>query len=311
MGKIYRLLLIVTIFFWIPLLSLAQGSSAKKPKKAAEAGYSPGPTAFVQVVGKGSSIGTIYNGGIGVGYNFSKHFGGDIGFTLYTVQSPYSVVTNHDWRWTTLAGDPFLDFRYKTEKKGIDLTSVLTGSFPLSSSRRVFTTGRVGVDWFNNVTKNFKGFAPFLNFGAGNETVDRYVLPRPYNIARPYQSFGFISNFEAGASYTMFRHYSIGASAYALVPAGPQKVFSRFVAPDSAVSGDANHYRYWNNAFETIGNSTIARDNGYSGWVDVARIKHLRVEAGYTYSIHYALGSAYLMLRFDGTSLIRLLTMTQ
>lgn len=310
MRTFYRLLLVAILALWMPNQIIAQNSSTKK-KKAAETGYSVGTTAFAQFVAKGSNLGTVFNEGVGVGYNFTRHVGADIGLSLYTVQSPFSIVINHDWRWTTLLGDPFIDVRYTTRRYGLDFTSVLTGSIPASSPERVFSTGRVGVDWYNDVKGHYKWFTPFVNFGAANETVDRYVLPRPYNIARPYQILGFNSNFEGGSSITIFRHYSIGASAYAVVPAGPQKVFSRLVAPDSAVAGDANHNRVWNSAFETVGGYQLGRDNGYSGWINVARIKNLEVEAGYTYSIHYALGSAFVMLRFNGTSLIRTLTATQ
>ncbi len=315
MGKIYRLLLVAVVIFWLPVRSAAQDSPAQNSQaKKAEASATTnttGPTAFAQVGGTLSNLGGVYNAGIGVGYNITKHFGGDIGFTLYTVQSPFSIVTTHDWRWTTLVGDPFIDLRYTTKRYGMDMTTILTGTAPVSGAKRVFSTGRFGVDWFNHIDTHFMGFTPFLNFGAANETVDRYVLPRPFDIARPYQSYGFISDFEAGTNFTILKHYSVGASAYALVPAGPQKLFSRLVAPDSSVSGDANHFRYWNNVFETKGNSTIARDNGYSGWVQVARIKNLKVQVGYTYSIHYALGTAFVLLRFNGTSLIRFLTATE
>lgn len=283
---------------------VAQDSSTGKTP-AANASNSAGTTAFAQFVAKRSNLGSVFNEAVGIGYNFTDHVGADVGFSLYTVQSPFSPVINRDWRWTTLVGDPFLDVRFTTKRYGLDLASVLTGTFPVSSPEKVYSTGRVGVDWFNHVVTHYRGFTPFVNFGVANETVDRYVLPRPYNIARPYQTLGVISNFEGGASYTLFRHYSLGASAYALVPVGPQKVFSRLVSPDSPVAGDANHYRSWNNAFEVVGSSRLARDNGYSGWVNVTRIKNLQIQVGYTYSIHYAYGSAYVMLRFDGTSLIR------
>jgi hypothetical protein len=318
-GKTYRLLL-VAIICCFPICGVAQDSQTQQTQapqsqaqqpQAASATNTTGPTAFIQVGGTRTPIGSVYNGAIGVGYNITGHFGGDIGIPLYAIQSPYSIVTNHDWRWTTLMGDPFIDLRYTTKHLGMDMTSVLTGTMPFSSAERVFSTGRFGVDWFNHVETHFIGLTPFLNFGAASGTVDRYVLPRPYDIARPYQTLGFISNFEGGASFKLLKYYSVGASGYALVPAGPQKVFSRLVSPDSGVAGDANHYRYWNNAFETIGNSTIDRDNGYSGWVQVARVKNLKVQVGYTYSIHYALGSAFVFLRFDGTSLIRFLTATQ
>ena len=309
MGKIYSLLLAAILIFWIPVCSTAQDTSDQQAQPA-QTTNSTGATAFAVAVGKYSNLGGVYTAGIGVGYNITEHFGGDIGASLYTIQSPHSPVSNSDWVWTTLAGDPFVDLRYKTNWHGLDATSVLTGTIPLSSPDRVFTTGRFGVDWYNHITKHYGWFSPFVNFGAANETVDRYVIPRPYNIARPYQIFGANANGEAGANFTFFKDYTVGGSAYGIVPFGRQKVFSRLVTPNSSVVGDANHYRVWNNAFETIGDSILGRDNGYSGWVEVAKVKNLRVQAGYTYSVHYRWGSAYLMLKFDGTSLIRFLTAT-
>ena len=310
---IYKLLLVALVTLSAANLSRAQSSTAQ-PTQASNAENATGPTAFAQFVFNRSNLGSLYNEGIGIGYNFTQHLGGDVGFTLLTVQSPFSIVTNHDWRWTTLMGDPFLDVRYTTQRYGLNFTSILTGTAPLSSAERVYSTGRFGVDWFNHVETHYKGFSPFVNFGAANGTVDRYVLPRPYDVARPYQTLGFISDFEGGASYTLLRYYSVGASAYALLPAGSQKVFSRLVSPNSPVAGDANHHRVWNNVFESVGNSSLTRDNGYSGWLNIARIKYLKnldVQIGYTYSIHYAFGTAFVMLRFNGTSLFRTLTATQ
>ena len=318
MGKIYSLLLVAILIIWIPICSTAQDTSnqQEQPSQTQEAQpsqttSSTGATAFAVAVGKHSNLGGIYTAGVGVGYNITEHFGGDIGASLYTIQSPYSTVTNHDWVWTTLAGDPFVDLRYKISWHRLDAISVVTGTIPLSSAERVFTTGRFGGDWYNHISTHYGGFSPFVNFGAANETIDRYVIPRPYNIARPYQIFGVNGNGEVGANFTILKHYTVGASAYALLPVGRQKVFSRIVTPNSGVVGDANHYRVWNNAFETIGDSILGRDNGYSGWIEVAKVRNLKVQAGYTYSVHYRWGSAYLMLKFDGTSLIRFLTATE
>ncbi len=310
---VYKLLFVALVILGTSKLSAAQSSSGKTTP-ASNSGQSLGPTAFAVAVYSHSNLGSVFNEGVSVGYNLTKHFGGDIGFTLYTVQSPFSIVSNHDWRWTTLLGNPFLDLRYTTERDGLDFTSILTGTAPLSNAERVYTTGRFGVDWFNHVETHFMGLTPFVNFGAANGTVDRTLMPRPFDVARPYQTLGFISDFEGGASYTILKHYSLGASAYALVPAGSQKVFSRLVSPDSTVAGDANHHRIWNNVFEAVGNSSLTRDNGYSGWLDIGRFKYLKyldVELGYTYSVHYAYGSAFVMLKFHGTSLFRTLTATQ
>jgi len=142
---------------------------------------------------------------VDVGFQFTRHFGGDIGIPVYFVRSPFSPVTTKDWVWSSLLGSPYVDVRYSTTHNGTNFTAILTGTVPLTNSRRTFTTGHVGGDWFNHVDHRFKGITPFLNFAAANGTVDRYILPRPYSLARPYYTFGFISDFESGASFEFWR----------------------------------------------------------------------------------------------------------
>jgi len=101
-------------------------------------------------------------------------------------------------------------------------------------------------------------------------------------------------------------------------------VYSRFVAPLSPIpatnitcatsnasclaAGSGNHNRYFDNAFETTGPSRIARDSGYSAWIEVTHLRNVNVQIGFTRSIHYDLSTITLMVNFDGTSLIRTLT---
>jgi hypothetical protein len=264
-----------------------------------------GFTAFVQVQGRQTPLGKIFSADVSVGYDFTSHVGGEVGLPFFFVRSPFSLVTNHDWRTFTLWGDPYLDVHYKRTFSKSSIMSVLTGTIPASNSRRVFTTGRFGVDWFNHIERDFKGIGPFLNLGAANQTVNRYVMPRPYNLARPYQSLGFVSDFEGGSNFTIHRGFKIGASAYALQPAGPQKVFSRLVAPDSPIAGDGSHNRVFYSAFETIGNSNLARDNGYSGWVEITRVRNVTLQIGYARSVRYAFDSLTVLLNFNGTPLLR------
>jgi hypothetical protein len=275
------------------------------PEAPSEQEATTGVRAFVQVQGSSTSLGAVLSLDADLGYDLTPHLGADAGAPVYLVRNPFSLVTTHDWRKVTLWGSPYVDVRYTTTRSGFRITSVLTGTIPASGERRIFTTGRFGGDWFNHIELDSKRFTPFLNAGAANGTVDRYILPRPYSMDRPYQTLGFIADFEGGASYE-FRHgYRIGASAYALQPAGPQKVFSRLVAPDSPIVGDLSHNRYFYNAFETKGTSKIARDNGFSGWVELVRRPFVTLQLGYTRSIHYRYDSATVMLNINATSLFR------
>jgi hypothetical protein len=290
----------------LPLFCAAQdtpkGTSSSAESQQEE---ETGAVAFVQFQSSASRLGTVMNADFNLGYQISPHVTLDIGLPVYFVRSPFSPVTTKDWRWTTLLGDAYVDARYSTKWSGAKFTSVLTGTIPLSKPARVFSTGRPQGDLFNHIEKGFKRFTPFLNAGAGSGSVSRYIFPRPYSMARPYQTLGFVSDFEGGADIEFRKGYKIGASAYAIVPAGTQKMFSRLVAPDYALAGDASHGRYFYSAFETIGSSKIGRDNGFSGWLEVAHFPHFTVQVGYTRSIHYANDTITLMLNFNGSHLLR------
>jgi hypothetical protein len=287
-----------------------------------------GLTGFVQLQGTSTPLGLVTSLTTNIGYNFTPRFGADVGVPIFLVRSPFSLVTEHNWSWTALWGEPYIDVRYKTNRSGVNFASVLTGTIPVSSPERTLTTGRFGVDWFNHVEGKLKGFTPFLNFGAANGTVNRYYMPRPYSMTRPYQTLGFISDFEGGTHYQVRPGYKIGASLYALVPGGPQTVFSRLVAPGSITAGDYNHNRYFYHEFQTMSQtyfdpdtgelagpdehnlrlgSGIARDNGFSGWLEISKVHNVTLLIGYTHSVHYAYDALNVGLNFDATSLIKYL----
>ena len=280
-----------------------------------------GLTGFVQVQGTSTPLGLVMSLDANIGYNLTPHFGADVGLPVFLVRSPFSPYANRDWTWSALWGDPYIDLRYTTNRSRVKFVSVLTGTIPASSPERILTTGRFGVDWFNHVEGKFKGFMPFVNFGVANGTVNRYYMPRPYSMARPYQTLGFIADFEGGAHFQIRPGFKIGASAYALVPGGPQTVFSRLVAPGSSVVGDYAHNRYFYHEFQTISQtyvdqdqdkprlgSEIARDNGFSGWLEIGKVRSVTLLIGYTRSAHYAYDALNVGLNFNATSLIKYLT---
>lgn len=285
---------------------------------------SRGLTAFVQLQGTSTPLGLVTSLTTSIGYSLTPHFGADVGLPVFLVRSPFSPFTSRDYSWTALWGEPYIDVRYTTTRSRVSFVSVLTGTIPVSSPKRIYTTGRFGVDWFNHVEGKLggklNGITPFVNFGAANGTVNRYYMPRPYSMARPYQTLGFISDFEGGAHFQIWPGYKIGASAYALVPSGRQTVFSRLVAPESSVYGDYNHNRYFYHAFETKSQtyldqdennprlgSEIARDNGFSGWLEISKVRNVTLLIGYTRSVHYAYDALNVGLNFDAASLIKFL----
>jgi len=304
-------------------LGAAQSTPDQKVPAGEKQPSPTGPTAFVQFVGNSTPMGAVTTWDLDFGYTLTSHIGMDVGWPLYVVRSPYSLVTDKDWRYTTIMGTPYLDVRYTTTRSGVNLTSILTGAFGMSSLR-TFSTGRTVADWYNHVDHQYRvvrsslTFTPFVNFGAANGSYDRMVMGSPYNLARPYETLGFLGNGEAGGSFKLLKHYSIGGSAYGVAAVGRQKVFSRTVNPDSLLGGNTTYNRYWNAYFETSsstfggtpggGPSYIARDNGYSGWLEVTRFRNLSIEVAYSRSVHYAYDSAFIILKYDLTSLLRNLT---
>jgi hypothetical protein len=302
--------------------------SAEETTPSSTPAQPTGLTGFVQMQATSTPLGLVTTLDTSIGYNFNGHLGADVGMPVFLVRSPFSLHTDRDWSWTALWGDPYIDVHYRRTGPGVNFLSVLTGTIPVATPERVFSTGRFGGDWFNHVEGKFGGFTPFVNFGAANGTVNRYYMPRPYSMARPYQTFGFISDFEGGADYKIRPGIKIGASAYALVPGGPQTVFSRLVAPGSSVVGDLAHNRYFYHAFETksqtyldpdsgklVGSgennlrlgSEIARDNGFSGWIEISKAHNVTLLIGYTHSVHYSYDALNVSLNFDATSLLKYL----
>jgi hypothetical protein len=299
--------------------SAAQTSAQSNTPSQPQAESQPSPPrvlGFVEAQGGYSHLGIVGILDFDLGFRFNDHITGDIGLPLILTRSPFSPVLDRDYYWSGGMGEPYVDIRYTRPLRhsGATLTSILTGTVPFGNQSTTFTTGRFGVDWFNHIEGKWGSVTPFLNFGASNGAVNRFIMPRPYTEALPYQSLGFLSDFEAGGEVPLsapkfhIKGLSLGASAYALVPAGPQKVFSRFVLPHSTLAGSSNHNRYFYSTYETVGHPAISRDNGYSGWLDVTRFRRFGIQLGYTHSEHYALDTYTVTLTFHAGSLIKTIT---
>ena len=86
----------------------------------------------------------------------------------------------------------------------------------------------------------------------------------------------------------------MGASAYGILPAGQQTVFSR-VAHGAA----PQHGRVFEGNQQTTGSADIAKDNGFSMWLNASPGRVVEVEVGFTRSMHYDLNSVSFMVRLN------------
>jgi len=270
-----------------------------------------GLTAMEQIRGSSTQLGQITTFDTSIGYNFNNFLGVDVGLPIYFVRTPSFFSNNRDRNrgWMDGLGDPYVNVRFNGTAREVNFLSVLTGTAPTASFRKGLTTGRVGVDWFNHIDGSSHGFTPFVNFGLANGIVDRHILPRPYSQDRPFRTLGFVSDFEGGMSYKLWRKLTVGASMYVVIPTGQQKVFSEYFRQGALPStGDSDHSRVWETAFETVGPSSIARDNGYSGWFGFSPSRIVDVQVGYSRSVRYALDTVTFTIALNANSLARKLT---
>jgi len=306
------------------------GTTAPATRQAAPAPAAPqvsplGWQGFVQLQWGAGRIGTVESNGtyggafasviiadLDVGYGLTDHITADIGLPVIFTRSPFSPVTDHDYYWSTLFGEPYVDVRYSGTHNEVNYTSILTGTIPAASDAevRIYSTGRFGVDWFNHVDKHYGSITPFLNFGLSNGVVSRFIIPRPYFTARPYQTLGFLVDAEVGGEYKLHnsgltKGVSLGASYYVLEPGGPQKVFSRYVLPYSSLAGSGVHNQYFAATFQTTGNDKISRDNGYTGTLDITRFQNVDIQLAYTHSVHYHMDIYTAIFNFDTGQLLR------
>ena len=261
------------------LMGSVMAQSAPKPAPATKEN---GLTAYVEFDGTADSEGQEYLLNSSVGYNFNEHFGTDIGVPVYFVRAA-STATTAAYS-SNGVGNPFVDFRLKYLNPAVNFGSKLTGFVPVGDSKRGFSTGRGAFDWTNRVEHAFEQLTPFVEAGIANTTLDSRLF------VRPYTTLGFNAHFNAGADYDLWKFFSVGASAYDILPSGQQTVFSR-VMPGASTAGNGKHGRVFQTTQQTTGSADIARDDGFSAWIDANPGRALDLELGYTRSMHYDLNA--------------------
>jgi hypothetical protein len=276
-------LLILTIIF--SCLTCAQN----QPKPAAT--DNTGWTSYVQFVGTSNADGQVFQAQTSAGYSFTERFGMDFGLPVYFVHASSSNaggVSGHG------VGNPWVDLRYKVLTPRLNYGIMLTGSAPLGDSKLGLSTGRATFDWNNRVERTFAPLTPFLEAGLANSIADSRLF------LRPYTTLGMNAHFQAGTNINVWKRVSVGASLYDIAPFGNQTVFSRVTGASGAPNNPgASHGRNFQATQQTTGTSAIARDNGFSTWLDAGLSRYLDAEIGFTRSVHYDLNSVSFAFGFN------------
>ncbi len=254
--------------------------TAAQSKPAPAAQDDTGLTSYVEFGGSSNSDGQVYELQSNIGYTFTEHFGMDLGVPLYFVNASSSTTGGTSG---SAIGNPSVDLRWKFLNPKLNYGSVLAGSAPLADSKRGLSTGRATFDWTNRIDRSFSMVTPFLEGGLSNTTSDSRLF------VRPYTTLGLNTHFQGGASVDVWKSISVGGSLYDILPFGNQTVFSRVTG--SSGSGATNQ--------QTTGGADIARDNGFSTFVDFSPNSYVDAELGYTHSVHYDLNSVSFSLGFN------------
>jgi hypothetical protein len=261
-----------------------------KPLSAAQ--DDRGLTSHVEFGGTSDSDGQVYELQSSVGYTFTKHFGMDLGVPVYFVSASSSASTSTTGGTSDNGiGNPSVDLRWKYPNSKLNYGSVVTGSAPLADSKKGLSTGRATFDWTNRLDRSFSMVDPFFEAGLSNTTSDSRLF------IRPYTTLGLNTHFQGGASFDVWKSISVGGSLYDILPFGNQTVFSRVTGASGG--GTGSHGRSFQTSQQTTGGADIAKDDGFSTFVDFSPNSYMDAELGYTRSIHYALNSVSFSVGFN------------
>lgn len=227
------------------------------------------------------------------GYNLNRYFGVDLGVPFLFVVAN-STATSSGTTSANGIGNIYTDVHFTLKDPTVNLVSTLTGAAPTGSTSNGFSTGRVTYDWSNRLGHSFKRLTPFGVFGFSNTVADTAYF------VRPFSTLGFNTHLQGGTAYTLWRWVDFDASAYAVLPTGQQKVFSKLVNGHSAgPAGKGAHNRGFEVIPEQTGGADLARDEGFNLAVTASPSPFFDVTIGYTRSMHYDLNTLSYGIGFN------------
>src|SRR5712692_10523345 len=141
------------ILIIVAFAAAAGAQSAPKPALKNEAGF----TSYAAFEGTSDADGQVYAFSPSVGYNFSRHFGMDLGVPFYFVRASSSLGGTS----SNGIGNPSVDLRLKFLNPAVNFASVVTGTAPVGDSKKGLSTGRGTYDWTNRFDHAFGSFTPF------------------------------------------------------------------------------------------------------------------------------------------------------
>lgn len=288
-------------FGYASLLLFAGNLFAQSIESDSETGF----TFYERFQGSVNTLGVVNDLDSSVGYKFSPHFGIDGGLPVYFVH-PLNSAAGATTAGTMSSassngiGNVYGQARLTLANPVLNYESTLTGTAPTGDKASGFSTGHATVDWSNYFDHGFSSLTPFATIGLANSVSDTMFF------VRPYTTYGLVTHVEGGARYRLARLVSVGASLYDIAPSGQQTVVSRIVkANQGTVTSSRKNQGVFETASLTTGSSSIAKDHGFSTWVQVQPVKTLGFYAGYSRSTQYSLNTLFYGVSLNLGSAVR------
>lgn len=270
-------------------LAQSPASPASGPLAKPAEGFTTGFNAGIKFEGSTSTDGNVFDLSSGVGYNFTRHFGVDLGIPYYFVGTPTSVKKNNP---QAVSGDGIgslgMDLKGNFAGELVNYDPTLHFTAPTGETKKGLSTGHASWNLGNHFEHGWNNFTPFVDLGVGNTVNDTKYFHRPF------MTFGYNLQSEAGTEVDA-GPLSLTASAYDVAPWGAQTIFSRVFRCSSATTCTANgkstnRKGYLDTSVQS-GGAALARDNGFNFGVEAKPIRFVDLEAGYSRSVPLHLNS--------------------
>jgi hypothetical protein len=300
----------VALFWWSSVVhsqtqdaTVSTQTSAAPPSPAAigpnkpQEGFTPGWGFGTKFEGSTSGDGTVIDFATGVGYNFTRHFGVDLGVPFYFIGTPSSIKQKNPGAVSGVGIGSFgMDLKWNYPSQALNYAPTIHLGAPTGDEKKGLSVGHATWNFVNHIDHAFGDFSPFVNAGVGNSVMDTRFFHRPFT------TFGYNLQSEAGVEYDP-GHFSFTAAAYDVAPWGNQVVISRVFRCGSAAkcnaAGKSTDRKGYKSASVTAGAADLTRDNGFNAGIEVKPVKYLDLEADFSRSVPLRLNSFSFGVSFD------------
>jgi len=276
----------------------ASGSAQKSPE-----GFTTGWGFGTKLEGSSSSDGMVMDVATGVGYNFTNHFGVDLGMPYYFIGTPASIKhKNPNAVSGNGIGSVGADLKWNYPGKTLNYASTVHLGAPTGDEKKGLSVGHATCNWSNHFEHGWGNFTPFVDGGVGNTIQDTRFFHRPYT------TFGYNASFEAGTEVDA-GPFSLTASAYDITPWGTQVMFSKVFRCGSgakcASTGTSTNRKGYTQTSVQSGGADLTRDNGFNAGIEVKPNRYFDLEAAYSRSVPLQLNIFSFGIAVDIGALLR------